>query len=206
MEEFSKTVKLNPDVTLTIYRGENVDSAKGDDAFSWTLDKKTAKFFADRFSKGSGRIIEKTIKVEEVIDYLDDRGESEVILFPKKFGILKESLEESIIGGSEHIDFPIGGKTRVVFSRESNSIETINFHPNLGKITWFELDKDGNFHTDTTASEFFIFKQFYEFIKNPPATHRERTATLLSWEPFKAWIDSCTEKYRIKLTGERYGL
>lgn len=92
MDEFSSIAKKNPDGTITLYRGENVDSAKGDDAFSWTLDKKTAKFFADRFNKGLGKIIQKQIDSKEVIDYLDDRGESEVILFPKKFGILKETF------------------------------------------------------------------------------------------------------------------
>jgi hypothetical protein len=92
IEEFNKTIKLNSDGTLTVYRGENVDSAKGDDAFSWTLNKKTAKFFADRFSKGSGRITEKDIKPEEVIDFLEDRGEAEIILFPKKFGKINESV------------------------------------------------------------------------------------------------------------------
>jgi hypothetical protein len=92
IEEFSKTVKLNADGAFTVYRGENVDSAKGDDAFSWTLNKKTAKFFADRFSKGSGRITEKTIKPEEVIDFLEDRGEAEIILFPKKFGKINEEF------------------------------------------------------------------------------------------------------------------
>jgi hypothetical protein len=88
MKELKKDMKLNDDGTLTIYRGENIESAKSDDAFSWTLTKKTAKFFADRFNKGTGKINTKNIDPETIIDYLPNRGESEVILFPKKFGTL----------------------------------------------------------------------------------------------------------------------
>lgn len=85
MTELKGLMKLNADGTLTIYRGMNRESAKPDYAFSWTLDKKTAKFFADRFDKGKGKIIEKTIDPSEIIDYLDYRGESEIILIPHKF-------------------------------------------------------------------------------------------------------------------------
>lgn len=88
MKKFQKETKLDSDGLLTIYRGENSDSAKKDDAFSWTLSKKTAKFFSERFNKGTGKIIQKTIKLDEVIDYLDDRGESEIIVYPIKFGKL----------------------------------------------------------------------------------------------------------------------
>lgn len=92
MSDLKKELELNPDGTVTIYRGSNMESAKADDAFSWTLDEKTAKFFADRFSKGTGRIDQKDINPSEIIDYLQDRGESEVILFPKKFGKINENF------------------------------------------------------------------------------------------------------------------
>jgi hypothetical protein len=90
MTDLKKEIKLNTDGTVTIYRGSNMESAKADDAFSWTLSEKTAKFFADRFSKGTGRIDHKNIDPSEIIDYLHDRGESEVILFPKKFGKIND--------------------------------------------------------------------------------------------------------------------
>jgi hypothetical protein len=88
MKELQDDMKLNDDGTVTIYRGENTKSANSDDAFSWTLTKKTAEFFADRFNKGGGKINKKDINPKEIIDYLPNRGESEVILFPKKFGTL----------------------------------------------------------------------------------------------------------------------
>ena len=80
---FKKYGKKNVDGYITVYRGENLESAKPDDAFSLTMQEKTAKFFADRFNKGSGKVIKKQIHPEEIIDYLDHRGEAEVILLPK---------------------------------------------------------------------------------------------------------------------------
>ena len=87
MIELKDEMKLNDDGTVTIYRGENTGSAKSDDAFSWTLSKKTAKFFADRFNKGAGKTNSKNIDPSEIIDYLPHRGETEIILMPKKFGV-----------------------------------------------------------------------------------------------------------------------
>lgn len=82
MEKFKKIV--GDKEKIVVYRGVGSLSSKEDLAFSWTLSKKTAKFFSDRFG-GPGKIIKKTISPEEVIDYLDSRGESEIILIPKKY-------------------------------------------------------------------------------------------------------------------------
>ena len=85
MDTLKKTMVLNDDSTVTVYRGQNTESTKEDKAFSWTLSKKTAQFFANRFNKGAGKIVTKRVKPDEIIDYLDYRGESEVIIMPKKF-------------------------------------------------------------------------------------------------------------------------
>ena len=210
LKSFNSVAKKNSDGTITLYRGENVDSAKSDDAFSWTLNKKTAKFFADRFSKGSGRITEKNIDPKEVIDYFDDRGESEVILFPRKFGILKESQRTRIAAvGELRMD---GMLVRLNVHEVTapgiypHMLEVEYHHPNMGKVIWFEIDENGNFTTETTASEFFIFEKFLNYITNPPITHRERVGSLMEWDIFTDWIESCKEKYRIKLTATKYGL
>ena len=94
MKELDGILKLDSSDKITVYRGENSGSSVSDDAFSWTLDRKTAKFFADRFNKGAGKISSKIIDPSEIVDYLPNRGESEVILFPKKFGELKESASD----------------------------------------------------------------------------------------------------------------
>jgi len=203
IEDFKKKAKLNPDSTITLYRGENVDSAKSDDAFSWTLNKKTAKFFADRFSKGSGRIVEKKVTPEEVIDYLDDRGESEVILFPKKFGKINEDRSEewpSIIKLHTGI-----GDIQIQFT--SQHFTVYQFHPNMGKIEWFTLDKDSNFSTQTTASEFFIFEKMIDMLSGlSMTTHRERKETIMSSPIFQKWIEKCKEKYKTRLISKKFGL
>lgn len=85
MRELKKDMKLNPDGTVTVHRGENHESADEDRAFSWTLNPETAEFFANRFDKGAGDILSKDINPTEIIDYLTSRGESEIIVVPPAF-------------------------------------------------------------------------------------------------------------------------
>ena len=83
MSELKTIIKDQKEVT--IYRGMNVESAKPDHAFSWTLSKKTAEYFSNRFNKGRGKVISKIIDPSEIIDYIEDRGESEIIVLPHYF-------------------------------------------------------------------------------------------------------------------------
>ena len=82
MRELKGDMKLNQDGTVTVYRGENHESADEDHAFSWTLKPETAEFFANRFNKGAGDVLSKDINPTEIIDYLTSRGEAEVIVVP----------------------------------------------------------------------------------------------------------------------------
>lgn len=84
LEELKKKMKLNDDGTVTIYRGENTESAKVEQAYSWTLSQKTAKFFADRFNKGKGKVLRRNIDPKQILDFLDYRGESEILIDPTK--------------------------------------------------------------------------------------------------------------------------
>lgn len=84
MKKFKQ--KMGVKQNVCIYRGQGKLSAKPLEAFSWTLKKETAQFFADRFeSKGSGKVITRTVPIDKVIDYIDHRNESEIILLPEKF-------------------------------------------------------------------------------------------------------------------------
>lgn len=67
---------------LIIYRGENMYSTPLENAYSWTLDIKTANFFAHRLQTGTGRIIKGKIKLDNVIAFKDD-GEKEIICLYK---------------------------------------------------------------------------------------------------------------------------
>ena len=203
IEEFNKTVKLNPDESLTVYRGENVDSAKGDDAFSWTLNKKTAKFFADRFSKGSGRIIEKDIKPEEVIDFLEDRGESEVILFPKKFG----SMNENTTPRSTDVFLIRGGGMAVRFIvYEDSSIRVIQQHANMGRTEWFTIDADSKFSTTTNATEKWIVQKLNELFNGVISQDFYEMKNLLQNKIFMKWWEAAKHLYRGTLMGKKFGL
>lgn len=77
MQDFKKEAKLNRDGTVTVYRGEGSKSTKN--GMSWSLSRKTAKFFADRFGSG-GKVITRKIDPAQVLDYLQYRGESEVLV------------------------------------------------------------------------------------------------------------------------------
>lgn len=74
--------KLDGDV-ITIYRGEGDKSTYYEDAYSWTTDIKIARFFAHRFDS-VGNIFRAKVKKEDIIDYLPNRGESEVLVFSDK--------------------------------------------------------------------------------------------------------------------------
>lgn len=72
---------------ITIYRGVKPKSSTK--ALSWTLSKKTAKWFADRFEK-NGQVYQAKIKKENVLAYFNSRNEEEIIAdFTKLYDIKK---------------------------------------------------------------------------------------------------------------------
>jgi hypothetical protein len=58
-----------------IYRGTRTGDTNG---ISWTLDKKTATFFANRFHKG-GIVQSRMIRRSDALFYTNERGEEEII-------------------------------------------------------------------------------------------------------------------------------
>ena len=73
-EEFYLLQSLPDEVT--IYRG--CQAGINENGLSWTLNKKKAEFFANRFGK-EGIILERKIPKSNIIAFLNGRGESEVI-------------------------------------------------------------------------------------------------------------------------------
>ena len=73
-EEFNLLQSLPDEVT--IYRG--CQAGINENGLSWTLNKKKAEFFANRFGK-EGIILERKIPKSNIIAFLNGRGESEVI-------------------------------------------------------------------------------------------------------------------------------
>ena len=65
---------------VTIYRGVTAENNMNHQALSWTLNRDTAKWFANRFQTGTCEIWQKEIKKEEILCYFGGRNESEVIV------------------------------------------------------------------------------------------------------------------------------
>lgn len=82
------SLKDLPDV-ITIYRGGNTASTPYEKAYSWTLDINTANFFAIRRGSGPAYIVKGEVKKSDIIEYLGDRDEKEILVYPSKVKILE---------------------------------------------------------------------------------------------------------------------
>ncbi len=65
-----------------VYRGEGSESTPHEKACSWTTDEGRAYFFAGWRSDKGCRVYRGTIRKEDVIEFVNDRGESEIITVP----------------------------------------------------------------------------------------------------------------------------
>lgn len=71
--------KVVSDGWLVVYRGEGSKSSSIEDALSWSLDKETAEFFANRFDE-TGVLYQAKVHIDNVLDYIDERNEEEVLV------------------------------------------------------------------------------------------------------------------------------
>lgn len=62
---------------VTIYHG---DEGKEDANISWTLSKKTAEFFAKRFTDDARAVTKKVVEKSKFLCYLNNRSEEEIII------------------------------------------------------------------------------------------------------------------------------
>lgn len=84
---------------VTIYRGTyKRESMK---KLSWTLDFETAEWFANRFETGEPIVFKTTIPKNQILAYINDRNEQEVIVHPKTLEVLY--IEELELKTSPHI-------------------------------------------------------------------------------------------------------
>jgi len=81
-ENLNENIKPDVNGLVKIYRGQNTKSTPYQKAFSWTIDKEKAIFFATRFDKYRGELYEAMVKIEDILAYIDKRGESEIIIDP----------------------------------------------------------------------------------------------------------------------------
>jgi hypothetical protein len=98
MAKFRRDIKKKPEQWITgldgkqylkVYHGEKLEEYNPGDQCSWTLQEKTAEFFANRFGT-PGEVQERLIQPREALDYLTDRNEAEVLLWPEAWEPLKQ--------------------------------------------------------------------------------------------------------------------
>lgn len=70
----------NEDGTVTIYRGEAEKSTKLKEAISWTTKLETALYFSRRFSNLNPAIYKAKVSPDNIIAYIDSRGEDEILV------------------------------------------------------------------------------------------------------------------------------
>lgn len=102
MKSFEKATKYKEDLNMkladlpekiTVYRGEGDKSTPHDEALSWTLSPNIALFFAMRFAingQATAHIIRGVVNKEDVIAYIQDRNEEELVVKP---GTVQVSLK-----------------------------------------------------------------------------------------------------------------
>lgn len=79
-KSFKEALEPDEDGYLTIYRGVGKSSTNTEDAYSWTLSPQTALSFASKFSVNEGTVLKARIHIDNVIDYIDDRNEKEILV------------------------------------------------------------------------------------------------------------------------------
>lgn len=73
----------NLEQTVTVYRGVTTYNGFDRKAMSWTLDEEKAKWFAERFGE-NGKVYSAEIDKKDVYACFGCRGESEVVVDPKR--------------------------------------------------------------------------------------------------------------------------
>lgn len=90
IDELNDAIKDFEDEVI-IYRGEGEYSLNRDkdNAISYTLDINVANLFANRLSSKGSRIIKAVVKKENIKEYINDRKEKEVLVFPEDVTVLE---------------------------------------------------------------------------------------------------------------------
>lgn len=79
--DFKFKIKDLPDEVI-IYRGEGDIRRDFETCYSWTLDENIANFFALKHAQNKARILKGVISKDDILDYLLDRNEEEILVNP----------------------------------------------------------------------------------------------------------------------------
>lgn len=92
MDEEERAAHQALEDTVTVYRGVTPYNAKNIRTLSWTLDRKTADWFAHRFGE-EGTVYEAQIRKKHILALFTGRNESEVVVDPRHLEQIMESPE-----------------------------------------------------------------------------------------------------------------
>ncbi|MSU01380.1 hypothetical protein [Tissierella pigra] len=94
--DYKSNIEKDGNGYVTIYRGEGEQSSPLDEAYSWTLDKDKAEWFANRYdTEEVCRVYQAKVHIDNIKAYFEDRGEEEVIVFPEDVVDVQVILEKS---------------------------------------------------------------------------------------------------------------
>ena len=102
---------------IVVYRGEGDSSTSyREGALSWSLDINVSNFFACRYSTNDSKILIGKVKKENIIDYITDRNEDEVLIKPEYINLTDtiECYGLSKFNDSFLIDGSVYGKYREI--------------------------------------------------------------------------------------------
>ena len=89
-DSFKEKLKSGNGELLTIYRGVGSKSSETEKAYSWTLNISIAMFFATRFSDKNPVVYEGKVDISDVIDFIEDRGEEEILIMSENIQDVKK--------------------------------------------------------------------------------------------------------------------
>lgn len=116
---------------ITIYRGEGDKS--NPDGYSWTLDLNMAYFFACRLaSQAKIKIAE--VSKHDVIAYINDRGEKELLIFPENINCIDEKIQYSDREISDRLVDSDYFEIMLYYRNLMDDIDIISQHPDAPHI------------------------------------------------------------------------
>ena len=214
MEDLKK-IKTDSQGLITAYRGEGA----AEDVMSWTLDKKIAEFFANRFGH-RGKILKQKIDPDKVVDYLTSRGESELLMLPERLQESANTQKYSNIITVSQSKFTLFPSKLVIglmqFFLSDTKVAVVDKQSGW---TCFSVDDEQEFipakdpeepfKTEFSAYESIVefFKDSIEFEKEEKKKSNTQSIKILESHPiFGGWMNKCKKKFSGKITGRKFGL
>lgn len=136
------------------------------------------------------------------IHFFDKGGDHFATLFNKGSSYQELRHDGSVkINGSRKISLR-GNRNVLEFHLKPDSVDVMFYHPNMGKIKWFSIDKEGNFVKTTNATEIWIIKQLKDIFDDTKM--KDELDMILSCTMFSKWWKDIFHRLRGKLASDKF--